>query len=282
MKKPKKTKSGSLSDRSADELGRRIVSGRYKEGEVLPSDRDLQEDLGVSRTALREGLKTLSAKGLVASRQNVGTKVLSPKNWSKFDRAVLRWHAEAAASQPFIQGLFEVRFIVEPAAAEFAASRATDEDIELIGEAVKQMSASVRDDESLILADIAFHRAVLEASHSFFLGSFGELIESALRTSFRLTWERQEPPRIVSIDRHGLVYQAIRDRAPARARVVAQELISSSAAIGGFEIDRGAARSAVARPAPPARTSAGGSTKQRVGSGEAKPRAVKTARGRRP
>ena len=101
-------------------LGTAIVGGTYKEGQILPGDSDLIDQFGVSRTVLREALKTLSAKGLVEARARVGTRVLPRARWNMFDSDVLLWHLESGISFDFIASLAEIRMAVEPDAAALA------------------------------------------------------------------------------------------------------------------------------------------------------------------
>jgi len=95
-------------------LGRDIVEGRFAAGTTLPGDAELMERFGVSRTALREGLKTLAAKGLIESKTKVGTRVLPSKHWNMFDGDILSWRLAQGVDRSFLASLFEVRQALEP------------------------------------------------------------------------------------------------------------------------------------------------------------------------
>src|ERR1700710_2361317 len=104
------------------ELGQRIVSGRGRPGEVLPREETLASSLQVSRTALREALKVLSAKGLIESRAGVGARVLQERYWNQLAADALAWRCASMPTDDFIDKLVEMREIIEPAAAAAAAS----------------------------------------------------------------------------------------------------------------------------------------------------------------
>ena len=101
----------------AHELGVAIVTGRYSPGETLPGEVEFSEQLKVSRSAYREAIRILAAKGLVESRPKAGTRVSARDRWNLLDPDVLAWTFEREPGETFIRDLFELRMIVEPAAA---------------------------------------------------------------------------------------------------------------------------------------------------------------------
>ena len=100
-----------------------IVGGARKPGEVLGGEIEASAALGVSRTAYREAIRILSAKGLVESRPKAGTRVLPRRFWNVLDPDVLAWTFEGEPDTEFILDLFELRAVVEPAASALAALR---------------------------------------------------------------------------------------------------------------------------------------------------------------
>jgi len=201
---------GSLSDMVAAEIGRRIVSGQYPPGETLPTEPRVQEEFGVSRTAVREAIRLLSAKGLTVSRPKIGTRVRPRSEWNMLDPDVLKWQIDQKPSDDFIHSLFEMREIIEPAAAARAAERATEEEVARLATTVDELRARPRASAEQIKADLAFHMTILEASHNPMLRSVGAMIESALVISFSLGWRAVMDDG--SILQHRAVYEAIRDR----------------------------------------------------------------------
>ncbi len=217
-----------LSERVAEQLGREIVCGQPPAGAVMPSEFELCGRLGVSRSALREGLRLLAAKGLIVSRKKLGTMVRPQAQWNMLDTAVLSWHLAAAPTDAFVTGLFELRHIVEPAVASLAAQRASPDALAAIAEALRDMGRSAGGAGDLVAADLRFHEAVLAAADNNFLASFGAVIESALSASFRLSWDPVVRATLRSLAQHEAVFVAIRDRRPEAARLAMAALLDSA------------------------------------------------------
>ncbi|WP_165491113.1 FadR/GntR family transcriptional regulator [Lichenihabitans psoromatis] len=210
-------------------LGRHILGGTYKPGEMMPREEELGAMLGVSRTSLREAVKVLSAKGLVEARRRVGVRVRAREDWSLLDPAVLSWHPNIQDDAELMAGLIEARRIIEPAAAELAARRAQGSDLAAIEAAFAAMTASVPNDfDRYCKADLAFHRGVIRASHNVVLRGLAGLMEAALNASFTITntfMERQA--RALSV--HGRVLEAIRMRDTAGAGTAMARLLDLAA-----------------------------------------------------
>ncbi|TCR85357.1 FadR/GntR family transcriptional regulator [Rhizobium sp. BK376] len=170
-----------------DELGKAIVSGAFPVGGILPGDNDLLQRFKVSRTVLRESMKTLAAKGLVVPRARVGTKVTERNQWNMFDSDVLTWHFESGVDQEFLLHLYDIRLAFEPVAAAMVAERADASEIELLREIVGEMTSEEITTDSLALIDLRFHLAIAEASHNPFMRTLGSLIEAALVGMFRIS-----------------------------------------------------------------------------------------------
>lgn len=167
-------------------IGRAIITGEYPVNSVLPRDDELAEKFGVSRTVLREAMKTLSAKGLIVARTRIGTKVRPRAAWNLFDAELLAWHLDADFGVPFLNQLYEMRLAMEPFSAGLAAERATAEQICELYSHIDAMRAADTE-KDFAIADLGLHKAVTEASGNAFMYSVGTLIEAALLTSFRLS-----------------------------------------------------------------------------------------------
>ena len=96
---------------TVDLLGEAIVSGRYAPGDVLNNEIDASEQLNVSRSAYREAIRILAAKGLVESRPKTGTRVLPRNRWNLLDPDVLAWAFSGEPDIHFVRSLFELRSI---------------------------------------------------------------------------------------------------------------------------------------------------------------------------
>jgi len=210
----------------AGKIGRRIVSGQYKPGDTLPTEPRIQAEFGVSRTAVREAIRLLSAKGLTASRPKIGTRVRPTVDWNMLDPDVLRWQLDQSPSEEFIHALFEMREIIEPAAAERAAERATPEELDRMGVAMEGIQNEPRASPEQIKADIDFHMAILEASRNPLLRSVGAMIASALSISFSLGWRTVMAED--AILQHRAVYDAIRRRDGEQAFLAMRKLLRNA------------------------------------------------------
>lgn len=206
-------------------LAKRILSGQIVPGARLPTEAELADSLGVSRTALRESLRTLAGKGLIATRTRAGAVVQPSANWNHLDPELLAWREELEPDLDFVRGLTEARQVIEPAAAALAADRATGHDLGRIEDGFDAMRrADTGDIEASVAADEAFHVAILAASHNPVFVNFGALIGSALRSSFRLTTSASDN-FAATLNIHGDVLEAIRMRRAADARHLMSQLL---------------------------------------------------------
>lgn len=217
-----------IQGRVTSRLGEAIVRGVYPAGSLLPRETDLMTSYRVSRTSIREVIKVLSAKGLVETRQRIGTRVLARSNWNVFDPDVLLWHPLDSADHDLLRDLSEMRQLVEPAAARFAATRATLDDIALIRASCDAMRNAMQDMTAYAHADVQFHMAVLHASHNAMLCHFGHSVANFLQISFRIQQEALDPSdnRIEDdCSSHNKVYEAINRSDPAAAEALMLEVV---------------------------------------------------------
>ncbi len=110
-----------VNDSLASALGREIIAGLYPPGSRLPNEASLLVRFGVSRPTLREAFRALEAKGLIVSRQKVGTMVRPKADWHMLDADFLAWHMQAAPTEVFVSDVLQLRRIFEPQAAALAA-----------------------------------------------------------------------------------------------------------------------------------------------------------------
>ncbi|MCB2250859.1 transcriptional regulator GlcC [Pseudomonas chlororaphis] len=209
-----------VADVVSERIERLIVDGVLKSGQKLPSERRLTEKLGVSRTALREGLKLLRARGIIATEQGRGSFV-APLTGQGASSALMHLFS----SQPrTLYDLFEVRSLLEGESARLAALRGTDADFVLIGRAYQAL-LDARDQPLEASAharlDHAFHLAICEASHNPVLvqtlRSLTDLLLNSVFASVNNLYHRQAQKR--QIDRqHARLYNAVTGRLPEQAR----------------------------------------------------------------
>ncbi|MBZ6075059.1 FadR/GntR family transcriptional regulator [Microvirga puerhi] len=231
----------SAHDLVAHGIGHSIMQGRYPVGSTLPGDAELMEYFGVSRTALREALKTLAAKGLIESKTKVGTRVLGRENWNMFDADILEWHLEIGVDAKFLGWLFEIRQALEPLACATAAIRRSPEQLERMRDALIGMARCRDDRRGFTRSDLAFHQAILEASGNPFLQSIGSVIGAALATSFDVSSPVSSVERFTVVMRlHQAVFDAIERKDAAGAGHAISTLIVQTAARVGITTQAGA------------------------------------------
>ncbi len=208
----------------ARDIGVRIVSGRIAPGRVLDGEIEASEQLRVSRTAYREAVRILAAKGLVESRPKLGTRVSEPRLWHLLDPDVVSWIFTGSPDDRLLKGLFELRTIVEPAAAELAASRRTKAHLSALREALDRMAGSTLAIEEGRQADRIFHSVLLAASGNPFLASLTSGVAAAI-TWTTIFKQRKGPLPRDPLPDHERVYRAVADRDPAGARAAMTALV---------------------------------------------------------
>ena len=189
-------------------LGREIVSGKYSEDCEFPTEAELGEEYGISRTVTREAVKVLTGKGLLTSRPRRGTEVTPESEWNLLDPDVLQWHLSRRASLELLVEFTEARLGFEPEAAYLAALTATDEQKKAIAAAIVEMERAEQGEADPLESDIAFHIATLSASNNRFLVKLDGLIETALTFSIRMT-NRLKGVQAANVDDHRKVADAI-------------------------------------------------------------------------
>ena len=168
-----------------NEIGHGIVTGLFPIGSILASDAVMMETYGVSRTVLREALKTLEAKGMVEARPKVGTRVTPTSRWSFFDPQVLSWHFYAKPDQRFFESLFDVRGALESRAIALASARRTAEHVRLMKYWLHQMDLAEGNLESHGLSALEIHRTIAEGSGNALLRSVTGIVELTLALALK-------------------------------------------------------------------------------------------------
>jgi len=211
----------SLHGQVAHRIGAQILHGELAPGQYLPNEAQLSEELKVSRTALREAIKVLAAKGLLESRPKTGTRVRSRENWNMLDPDILSWLFANGPNAAASEMLFEIREIFEPSAAAMAALRASPEQVERLRLAYEAMENAEDDLEASVSADLRFHQLLLASTGNELLISLGSMIETALAANFKASSSRPEA-QLIALPKHKAVLEAIAagDAAAAHAAVV--------------------------------------------------------------
>ncbi|HWK36488.1 FadR/GntR family transcriptional regulator [Sphingomonas sp.] len=204
----------------AQKLGTAIVSGRYAPGDVLSGEVAFSEELDVSRSAYREAIQVLAAKGLVLSRPKAGTRVLPRERWNLLDPDVLAWVFAEEPDPQFVRALFELRAIVEPAAAGLAAERRDRADLKAIRDALATMRRHTLATEEGRAADRQFHAAILRATHN------DALIVMSASIGAAVNWTTQFKQRARALPRN-----PIPDHVRVQEAIAAQDVAGATAAM---------------------------------------------------
>lgn len=200
----------------ARDLGIAITSGKYQPGDLLSGEIASSERLEVSRTAYREAVRILSAKGLVESKPKVGTKVSPRHKWHMLDPDVLAWAFENEPDLDLLESLFELRNIVESAAAALAATRRTDQHLETMRDAIERMAQFTLATEEGRRGDMDFHATLLQATGNPYIMSLTTGVNAAVNTTTMFKQRNRPLPRDPVPD-HMRVFKAIAAKNPARA-----------------------------------------------------------------
>jgi DNA-binding FadR family transcriptional regulator len=220
----------------ARKLGVAIVSGAYKPGDIFDNEVVFSEQLKVSRTAYREAVRILAAKGLLESRPKTGTQVNRRNRWNFLDPDVLSWIFESPRPDPeFVRSIFELREVVEPAAAAFAAERRDIDDLARMRRSLMDMQKFGLDVEEGRIADRDFHDAILEATRNDPLQTLASGIGAAVRWTTIFKQRRRKLPRDPMPD-HWRVFDAIAMGDPELARAAMKELIQFALQDTNFEL----------------------------------------------
>ena len=210
-----------------DRLGEAVVSGQYAVGESLPPEPLLCEEFGVSRTVIRESVKSLVAKGLLVTGPKLGTRVLAEEQWNWFDPDVVGWHSRAGLTPEFLRDLQELRRVIEPAAVAMAAQRATPEDIAEIETAYAGMKHAIEHGGDYVTNDLRFHQGLLRACHNRMMVQMSKALGALLRTSFEISTTRPDGTAL-SLPLHRAVLDAVIARSPQKAEKAVLVLIDSA------------------------------------------------------
>ncbi len=208
-------------------LGTAILSGEHGPGDVLPSETEGSDALRVSRTAYREAIRTLAAKGLIESRPRLGTTVLPRHRWNMLDPDVLVWTFSGEPDMTIVRNLFELRAMVEPQAAAIAAERRSRADIKAIRGALAAMARHGLDHAAGQAADCAFHDAILRATGNDYL----TVLSSSIGTAVTMTTQFKQRSRALPRDPipgHRRVFDAIVAQDPVAAAAAMRVLVDQA------------------------------------------------------
>lgn len=200
----------------ARQIGMEILSGTLVPGENLGGEIEKSEALGISRTAYREAMRMLIAKGLVESRPKAGTHVTPRSRWNLLDPDLLAWMFSGKPDESFIRDLFQLRGILEPAAAALAAQHRSDAQLAEMRDALDRMAQAGLGSADGQTADRQFHHAILAATGNEALASLSSSVGAAVQWTTHFKQRAHHSPRDPQAE-HEAVYHAIASADAAQA-----------------------------------------------------------------
>ena len=243
--------SASINNQTLHRLGEAIVAGHYVCERSIPPEPLLCVELGVSRTVLREAVKSLVAKGLLSTGPKVGTRVRAHEHWNLLDPDVLVWQFRVGLTPEFLRSVSELRRLVEPASLALATQRATAEQLAAIEQTFSRMQQAVAAGLDDLSHDLRFHHLLLEASGNRLLIQMSKLLRALLSASFERLGRRPAVPD-ASLPWHADVLRALLARDADKAHSTMVALIDALESDLGHALQAKAAGESPALPLPAA------------------------------
>jgi GntR family galactonate operon transcriptional repressor len=220
-------------------FGKRITRGDFAPGVALPSEAELCEQFGASRNVIREVVKVLATKRLIDAKRNRGLFVMPAERWNFLDADVLEWTLEKGSHPTLIRSLIEVRSLIEPTIARWAAERATAVDLVDIEASFNAMATNPSRHDVFHEADIRFHRAVLIASHNVVMQQLSDAVSALQRAIFDVALVRDDEHIALAIQEHRDLFESIRRKLPDTAEETSRRMINRTAQRAFSGMDRG-------------------------------------------
>jgi GntR family transcriptional regulator, galactonate operon transcriptional repressor len=218
-------------------IGRDIVTGRLQPGDLITASNEPDVSTA-SRTVIREVVKVLTAKRLVESRQRVGTRVRPREDWNLLDPDVIAWQLESGERLRCFGEVTELRLLVEPAAAQMAAERATDAEVERMASAYRRMVAAQTTLDPFLAADVDFHQTILKACQNETVEQLAWILRAIFRLSFSFS-TRVRDTTVRTLALHENVLVSVQERDPTASADAMRTLITQTSKMveQGFAMD---------------------------------------------
>lgn len=219
-------KSAKVYEQVIEQIKSMIISGKLRKGDKLPSERELVEQLKVSRTSIREALRALEIVGLIQCKQGEGNFIRDNFENSLFEPLSLVFILEKSNKKDII----EVRRIIEEEAAALAAQRITKEQIEDLENIIEEIK-KIKDEKILVNLDKNFHYAIAQACGNFILlniiNSCSSLIDSLIKDARYEIMSNGENKKEL-IQQHEKICQALKNKNPGLASKLMREHLEYS------------------------------------------------------
>ncbi len=211
-------KSTKVYEQVIEQIQGMIANGDLKKGDKLPSERQLAEQLGVSRTSVREALRALQIIGLIEVRQGDGNFITESFDHCLFEPLSVLFMLQESRPQEIV----DLRRVIEVETATLAAQRITEEEIKELGELINQLKAlsEAQDEKNSVKVDKEFHYKIAQASKNYLLLNFLNVI-SALMDNFiedaRGMILMNQQNKGLLVEQHENIYKALARRDPKAA-----------------------------------------------------------------
>ena len=204
----------------ADQIEQLIADESLRPGDKLPGERELADRIGISRTVVREAIRVLGDRGLIAVKTGCGTYVQEPSGKAAA-ASIERYLRLRQTSEPFAQ-IHEVRSMIEIETAGLAAERATDDDIARLQSTIEGMAGNKEDLDEYIRQDQAFHEGLAEATHN---GLFNVLLSPISDLVHQVIVVSVQAPGALSagINHHRTILEQVQRHDPQAARQAMRE-----------------------------------------------------------
>lgn len=206
----------SLHRDAVEAIAKWLMIGRYPVGAVLPTETEIGEELEISRTVVREAVRTLVAKGMLQVRRKTGTIVLPVSDWSLFDPEVLAWRFRYSRDATFVDDMTRFRAAIETIAVEICAAR-PDFDASVLHDCCDEMAAALEGRGDWFAADLAFHRHILRGTDNQFILHMQPMLDNFFDAMLSPEVLRPENMRI-TLPYHRAIADAIAAGDPVRSR----------------------------------------------------------------
>jgi len=211
-------------------LGQEIIDGTLAEGTIVFAEQ-ISERFGVSRSVVRESLRSLASMGLIESRPQVGTRVLPRERWDLLNPHVVHWRSQGHGYRQQMRELLELRLGLEQVAARFASERMDAEQAQQLIAAADGMGTALHELHDLRAyfdADATFHRLLLEGTGNPVIAQLSDTIGATLHARALDTRPGMHDITETSVTTHRDLAQAIADRDSERAERLARALVNDT------------------------------------------------------
>ncbi|MEE3045313.1 FadR/GntR family transcriptional regulator [Thalassospira povalilytica] len=213
----------SLHTEAVEVIAKWLMSGRYPVGAILPNETEIGEELGISRTVVREATRTLVAKGMLQVRRKTGTIVRPLSDWSLFDPEVLAWRFRYNRDTVFVDDMTQFRAAIETIAVEICASN-PNFDCSVLYDCCDAMEAALNGEGDWFVADLAFHRHLLEGTGNQFILHMQPMLDNFFDAMLSPEVLLPENMRI-TLPYHRAIADAIAAGDPVRSRQAMLQLV---------------------------------------------------------